>query len=198
MNRPLALVAAIADNGVIGRDNRLIWRLKSDLRRFRDLTWGKPMLMGRKTFASIGRPLPGRETLVLTRDPAFTAEGVHVAHGWDGAAETAEALAERMGASEVAVVGGAEVYALALPHALRLYLTQVHAAPEGDALFPVLRPERVSRAAANRPSGGSGRRASVHVPRPPTVAGRLGPLTITAAPGRSALTFKRGNPTWSA
>ena len=96
MNRPLALVAAIADNGVIGRDNKLIWRLKSDLRRFRDLTWGKPMLMGRKTFASIGRPLPGRETLVLTRDPAFTAEGVHVAHGWDEAAETAEALAERM------------------------------------------------------------------------------------------------------
>ena len=136
MSRPLALVAAVADNGVIGRGNRLIWRLKSDLRRFRDLTWGKPMLMGRKTFASIGRPLPGRETLVLTRDPAFAVEGGYVAHGWDEAVETAEALAERMGASEVAVVGGAEVYALALPHALRLYLTQVHAAPEGDALFP--------------------------------------------------------------
>ncbi len=136
MARPLALIAAVADNGVIGRDNRLIWRLKSDLRRFRDLTWGKPMLMGRKTFESIGRPLPGRETLVLTRGPAFAAEGVHVAHGWDEAVAQAEALAESMGASEIAVVGGADIYALALPHAHRVYLTQVHVAPEGDTLFP--------------------------------------------------------------
>jgi dihydrofolate reductase len=137
LTRPLALVAAIADNGVIGRDNRLIWRLKSDLRRFRDLTWGKPMLMGRKTYVSIGRPLPGRETLVLTRDPAFAAEGVHVAQGWDEAVARAETLVESMGASEIAVVGGAEVYALALPHAHRLYLTQVHVAPEGDTFFPL-------------------------------------------------------------
>lgn len=136
MTRPLTLIAAVADNGVIGRDNRLIWRLKSDLRRFRDLTWGKPMLMGRKTFESIGRPLPGRETLVLTRDPAFAAEGVHVAHGWDEAVARAETLAESMGASEIAVVGGADIYALALPHAHRVYLTQVHVAPEGDTLFP--------------------------------------------------------------
>jgi dihydrofolate reductase len=134
--RPLALVAAVADNGVIGRGNKLIWRLKSDLRRFRDLTWGKPMLMGRKTYQSIGRPLPGRETLVLTRDSAFAAKGVHVAHGWDEAVAEAAGLANDMGASEIAVVGGAEIYALALPHARRLYLTQVHAAPEGDAFFP--------------------------------------------------------------
>jgi len=133
---PLVLVAAVADNGAIGRGNQLIWRLKSDLRRFRDLTWGKPMLMGRKTYESIGRPLPGRETLVLTRNPAFTPEGVHVAHVWDEAVDRCMALARRMGASEIAVVGGAEVYALALPHARRLYLTQVHAAPEGDAFFP--------------------------------------------------------------
>jgi len=136
MARVLALIAAVADNGIIGRDNRLIWRLKSDLRRFRDLTWGKPMLMGRKTFESIGRPLPGRETLVLTRDPTFAAEGVHVARSWDEAVAQAEALAESMGASEIAVVGGADTYALALPHAHRLYLTQVHAEPEGDTLFP--------------------------------------------------------------
>ena len=79
MTRPLIIVAAVADNGVIGRDNQLLWRLKTDLRRFRELTWGKPMIMGRKTFESIGRPLPGRETIVLTRDPGFSAEGVHVA-----------------------------------------------------------------------------------------------------------------------
>jgi len=133
---PLVLVAAVADNGVIGRGNRLIWRLKSDLRRFRDLTWGKPMLMGRKTYASIGQPLPGRETVVLTRDPTFGAEGVHVAHGWDEAVARGAALAQRMGASEVAVVGGAEIYALALPQARHLYLTEVHAALEGDAVFP--------------------------------------------------------------
>lgn len=136
MPYPLALVAAVADNGVIGRGNRLIWRLKSDLRRFRDLTWGKPLLMGRKTYESIGRPLPGRETIVLTRDPAFAAESVYVAHGWDEAVAKSEALAEGMGAFEIAVVGGAEIYALALPCARRLYLTQVHAEPGGDTFFP--------------------------------------------------------------
>src|ERR687894_683097 len=80
MNLPLILVVALADNGVIGRDNRLLWRLKTDLRRFREITWGKPMIMGRKTFQSIGKPLPGRETVVLTRDEGFSAAGVAVAH----------------------------------------------------------------------------------------------------------------------
>lgn len=136
MARPLVLVAAVADNGVIGRGNQLIWRLRTDLRRFRALTWGKPMLMGRKTFASIVRPLLGRETIVLTRDPAFAPDGAHVAHGWDEALARAEALTERMGASELAVVGGAEIFALALPQAARLHLTLVHAAPDGDAVFP--------------------------------------------------------------
>ena len=136
MNLPLILVVALADNGVIGRDNRLLWRLKTDLRRFRDLTWGKPMIMGRKTFQSIGKPLPGRETLVLTRDRSFREEGVHVAHSWDEAVAAGRALAERMGADAVAVAGGAEIYALALPSIERMYLTQVHVSPEGDAVFP--------------------------------------------------------------
>jgi dihydrofolate reductase len=136
MARPLAIVAAIADNGVIGRDNKLIWRLKTDLRRFRDLTMGKPLIMGRKTFESIGRPLPGRETVVLTRDRAFAPEGVHVVHGWPDAVAEADRLAESMQASEIAVVGGAEIYALALPDTARLHLTLVHAEPEGDAVFP--------------------------------------------------------------
>jgi len=136
VTRPHAVVAAVAENGVIGRDNKLIWRLKSDLRRFRALTWGKPMIMGRKTFESIGRPLPGRETIVLTRDPGFSAAGVGVAHGWDHALALADAAAAALGAGEVTVVGGAEIYALALPRCERLHLTLVQTAPEGDALFP--------------------------------------------------------------
>lgn len=136
MTRPLAIVVAFADNGVIGRDNKLIWRLKSDLRRFRELTWGKPLLMGRRTYQSIGRPLPGRETVVLTRDPAFAAEGVAVARTWDEAVAAADEAAVRMGGDAIMVVGGAEVYALALPRTERLYLTEVHAAPEGDTHFP--------------------------------------------------------------
>jgi dihydrofolate reductase len=97
---------------------------------------GKPMIMGRKTFQSIGKPLPGRETIVLTRDPAFAAEGVHVARTWDEATALGADLAAGMGGDAVAVVGGAEIYALALPQVQKLYLTQVHAAPEGDAVFP--------------------------------------------------------------
>jgi dihydrofolate reductase len=136
VTRPLAIVAAIADNGVIGRDNKLIWRLKTDLRRFRDLTMGKPLIMGRKTFESIARPLPGRETVVLTRDRAFSPPGVHVVHSWPEALAKADHLAETMQAGEIAVVGGAEIYALALPDTARLHLTLVHAEPEGDAAFP--------------------------------------------------------------
>ena len=133
---PIALVAAVADNGVIGRDNNLIWRLKTDLKRFRSLTWGKPIIMGRRTFQSIGKPLPGRETVVVTRDPGFAAEGVHVAHDWDRALATANELAARMNADVLMVVGGAEVYALALPQAERIHLTLVHATPPGDVIFP--------------------------------------------------------------
>ena len=136
MSPPLAIVAAVAENGVIGRDNKLIWRLKSDLRRFREITWGKPMIMGRKTFQSIGKPLPGRETVVLTRDEGFSADGVAIVHGWDEAVAAASRLAEALTAKEVVVAGGAEVYRLALAEADRLYLTLVHAAPEGDAVFP--------------------------------------------------------------
>jgi dihydrofolate reductase len=132
----LAIVVAMAENGVIGRENRLIWRLKTDLRRFRELTVGKPLIIGRKTHESIGRPLPGRETIVLTRDRTFAADGVHVAHAWDEAVSQAKRLAERMRAAEIAVGGGAEIYKLALPQTQRIYLTLVHAEPEGEAVFP--------------------------------------------------------------
>jgi len=136
MTFPLILVVAVAENGVIGRDNQLLWRLKTDLGRFRRLTMGKPMIMGRKTFQSIGKPLPGRETIVLTRDAGFASEGVHVAHTWEEALAKGQELAARMGADAVAVAGGAEIYALALPQVQRIFLTKVDAAPEGDAVFP--------------------------------------------------------------
>ena len=151
MTRPLAIVAAVAENGVIGRDNKLIWRLRSDLRRFRDLTWGKPMIMGRKTFDSIGKPLPGRRTVVVTRDRGFAADGVDAAHGWPEALARAEELADELGATEIAVVGGAEIYRAG---------AAAGAAPAPDARpcvagrgrgLPGLRPRRLPRAPARRP-----------------------------------------------
>lgn len=136
MTVPVVIVAAIADNGVIGDDNRLIWRLKSDLRHFRSLTLGRPVIMGRKTFLSIGKPLPGRETIVLTRDAGFAADGVHVAHGVEEAMALGQRLAATMQADSVVVAGGADVWSQTLPLADRLELTFVHASPPGDALFP--------------------------------------------------------------
>ena len=133
---PLVIVAAIADNGVIGDDNKLIWRLKTDLRRFRRLTTGCPIIMGRKTFLSIGKPLPARETIVLTRDPSFGADGVHVAHGLDEAVAMGQRIGVEMGAHSVIIGGGTEIYAQALDIVDRLELTLVHAQPEGDAVFP--------------------------------------------------------------
>lgn len=133
---PLVLVAAIAENGVIGDDNRLIWRLKSDLRRFRELTWGCPLIMGRKTFLSIGKPLPGRRTVVLTRDPGFSSAGIAIAHSVDEAVAFAQGIGAEMGASAIIIGGGTEIYRQMLPLAERLELTLVKAAPQGDARFP--------------------------------------------------------------
>ena len=133
---PVVLVAAIADNGVIGRDNALIWRLRTDLQRFRRLTTGCPIIMGRKTYLSIGKPLPGRQTVVLTRDRDFHADGVHVAHEVAEALALARRFGSEMGAHAVIIGGGTEIYAQMLPLADRLELTLVHAQPEGDAVFP--------------------------------------------------------------
>lgn len=124
----IALVVAVARNGVIGRDNGLAWRLSSDLKRFKALTMGTTLLMGRRTWDSIGRPLPGRRTLVLTRDPSFRVEGAETVHDWDSAVA---ASGERL-----MVVGGAEIYALSLPRADAIHLTEVEAEPEGDVRFP--------------------------------------------------------------
>jgi dihydrofolate reductase len=114
----------------------LPWRLASDLKRFKSVTLGKPLLMGRKTFESIGRPLPGRETIVLTRDPVYAPPGVHVVHDLAAAFGLAQARAKAMGASEIIVAGGGELYAQALAHADKLDITRVDLAPDGDARFP--------------------------------------------------------------
>jgi dihydrofolate reductase len=131
----IAFVVAVAENGVIGRDGTLPWHLPSDLKRFRRLTLGKPMIMGRKTYQSIGRPLDGRDTIVLTRAKGFSAPGVHAAHSIEEAVTLGRALAAKRGADEVAVIGGEEVFRLALPYADRVYLTLVRGRPAGDTRF---------------------------------------------------------------
>ena len=132
----LALIVAMARNRVIGRDNELPWHLPEDLRHFRQLTMGKPLVMGRRTWQSIGRPLPGRPSLVVSRDPAFAAEGAEVFASLSAALERAGVLAEQAGVGEIMVIGGAQVYAEALPRAARLYVTEVHAEVPGDTWFP--------------------------------------------------------------
>ncbi len=136
MTPPLVIVAALADNRVIGDGNRLIWRLKSDLKRFREITMGRPLVMGRKTFDSIGKPLPGRHTVVLTRDRGWTHDGVTVTHALEDALEAGRRLAARHGSDSVVIGGGADLYEQTLPLADMLRLTLVHAEPDGDALFP--------------------------------------------------------------
>ena len=129
---PIALVVAIAENGVIGRDGGLPWRMSSDLRWFKEVTLGKPVVMGRTTYESIGRPLPGRENVVLTRKDGFAPDGVHVAASWDAGRALAQRLAGERDADEVCVIGGAQVYAAALPEADVIYLTQIEAEVDGD------------------------------------------------------------------
>jgi dihydrofolate reductase len=136
----LVIVAAVADNGVIGCAGALPWRLKSDLRHFRVLTLGHPVVMGRKTFVSIGKPLPGRTTVVVTRDPAFGAPGVVAAPDLGTALAVARADALRRGADAVMLAGGGELYAAVMDLADRLEITRVHARPVGDAVFPAIDP----------------------------------------------------------
>ncbi|WP_138379410.1 type 3 dihydrofolate reductase [Luteithermobacter gelatinilyticus] len=136
----VSLIVAMARNRVIGKDNAMPWHIPSDLKYFKEQTLGKPVIMGRKTFQSIGGPLPGRPNIVITRNTAFAPEGVIVAHDLDMALEVATNLAEAKGIDEVMVIGGAEIYELTLPLADRLYLTRVEAEPEGDAYFPEIDP----------------------------------------------------------
>ena len=144
----IVLVVAVAENGVIGRDNAIPWRLKSDQQRFKAITLNKPVVMGRKTFESLRRPLPGRTNIVVTRDPNYRARGAVVTTSFENARAVAHGDALRRFATEIAVIGGAEVYAQWMAAASRLEITEVHARPEGDTHFALIDPaawEEVAR-----------------------------------------------------
>jgi len=132
----LSMIVALAQNRVIGRDNKLPWYLPNDLKYFKQVTMGKPILMGRKTFESIGKPLPGRTNIVVTRNEQWQHDGVKVVHSLEEALTLAESIAEIDGQTELMVIGGDQIYRSALASADRLYLTEVHAEVEGDAYFP--------------------------------------------------------------
>jgi dihydrofolate reductase len=128
----LSLIVARASNGVIGKDNQLPWYLPADLKHFKAITMGKPIVMGRKTFESIGRPLPGRQNIVVTRNPGFMASGITVAHSVEAAITAANET------EEIMIIGGTELYKLSLPLADRIYLTDIQQNFDGDAHFPSL------------------------------------------------------------
>lgn len=131
----IVLIVARADNGVIGMEGAMPWHLSADLKRFKRLTVGKPVIMGRKTFQSIGKPLPARHNIVLTRDTDWTADGVTVVPNL-AEAIAAAGLDPKARAAEYMIIGGAEIYRLAMPSATRIELTEIHASPRGDTFFP--------------------------------------------------------------
>jgi dihydrofolate reductase len=132
----ISLIVAMAENRVIGRHNQLPWRIPADLKHFKMLTMGKPIIMGRRTYESIGRPLPGRDNIVISGDRQYRAEGCLVVHSIE------QALRSAGGAEEAMIIGGAELYRQTLADADRLYLTLVRAKPEGDAWFPMIEPQQ--------------------------------------------------------
>lgn len=136
MTIKVSLIAAVAENGVIGRNNELPWHIKSEFQYFKNTTVGHPIVMGRRSFESLGKPLPKRANIVVTRDRSFRAEGVIVAHSLEEGLGIARDIAAKDKVEEVFIGGGADIYRLSLPGADRLYLTEVHMKPEGDTLFP--------------------------------------------------------------
>ena len=151
----IALIAAVARNGVIGSSGALPWRLSSDLKHFKAVTMGKALVMGRKTYQSIGGPLSGRTIVVVTRDPDFAAAGILVARDVDEALALAEAAARAAGADEIVVAGGGEIYAQTIGRASRLHLTEVDVAPEGDAHFPPIDPAQWREASRRKGERGA-------------------------------------------
>ncbi|UGX86743.1 dihydrofolate reductase [Phyllobacterium meliloti] len=137
----ISFVVAVAQNGVIGRDNGLPWRLSSDMKRFKAVTMGKPIVMGRKTWDTLGKPLPGRTNIVITRDPAFAVEGVIAVRSVDEALMIAGSHAAADKVDEICVIGGGEIYRQLLDRADRLHITWVLANIEGDAFFPPIDPK---------------------------------------------------------
>lgn len=141
MTVPVAIIAAVGENGVIGAGNNLPWRLPSDFAFFKRTTMGKPLIMGRKTFESIGRPLPGRTNIVVSRQKGYQPDGVIVIDSLEAALVHAQAIAKADGASEVVIGGGGDIYRAAMPFADRLYITHVVASPTGDTTFPAIDPD---------------------------------------------------------
>lgn len=135
-SRKLVIVVAVAENGVIGRNGGMPWRIPSDLKHFKTITMGKPVVMGRKTFESIGRPLPGRTNIVLTRDRNWRADGALTGQSLEEVLRLANEGAARSGTGEFAIIGGSTLFEKTLPMAARIELTEVHARPEGDVFFP--------------------------------------------------------------
>ncbi len=140
MKVPIALIAAVAENGVIGAAGGMPWRLPTDFAFFKRMTLGKPLVMGRRTFESIGRPLPGRTNIVVTRQPGYQPGGVLVIDDLAAALDHAASIARADGAAEIMVGGGAEIYSQTIGRADRLYITHVQLSPEGDAVFPTIDP----------------------------------------------------------
>jgi dihydrofolate reductase len=134
----ISLVVAVADNGVIGRDGTLPWRISADLKTFRRLTMGKPLIMGRRTFQSLKKPLDGRDNIVITRNAGYRPEGTIGVRDFAAALDVARECARARGVDEIAVIGGTTVFAEALPIADRIYKTEVHGRPSGDAFFPAV------------------------------------------------------------
>ena len=142
MSVAVAIIAAIAENGVIGSGNHIPWRLPGDFAHFKRMTMGKPLIMGRKTFESIGKPLPGRTNIVVTRQADYQPDGVTVFHNLAAALDHAQAIAAADGADEVMIGCGGEIYREAMPLAERLYVTHVAVSPDGDARFPAIDPKQ--------------------------------------------------------
>ncbi len=137
---PITLVAGVARNGALGFQNTIPWRAPSDLKRFKEITWGRPLIMGRKTYESIGKPLPGRETIVVShaQNPfgGTTPDHVHLAHDFAGAVDLANEVAQSLHCAEIVLAGGAELYRQGLPLCAYMRLTVVDCAPQADAFFP--------------------------------------------------------------
>jgi dihydrofolate reductase len=142
MDVKIALIVAQSQNRVIGRDGDMPWHLTEDLKFFKRTTMGKPIVMGRKTFASIGKPLPGRANIVITRDPDFKFEGVVIARSLEEGISMGRDAAKESGVEEVMVIGGGEIYRGAMAQADRVYLTQVHAEVSGETFFPEIDPSQ--------------------------------------------------------
>ena len=141
MTAKIAMIAGVAENGVIGNDQTIPWRVPSDMAFFKRTTMGKPIVMGRKQFETVGRPLPGRTNIVVTRQRGYQPEGVLVFHDIDAALEQAHNIAAADGVDEIMIIGGGELYAQLIDRADRLYITHIDLNPGGDVLFPPIAPE---------------------------------------------------------